>query len=451
VPQGAQQGKKYRDALLDAEVDRLARFYSDAEKEILRIINKALLKGDDLKYMQGMLQNVQAILGDLRAGSKTWCEEAVPHIYTEGIQFADAEIARYGGQVISGFGAIHQEAAQVLAENTYNRYADVVDFIGRRTDDIRRKLALESVRGTVVGYETWQQVADNYRAKLAEEGITGFRDRANREWNMSTYAEMVARTTTMQVHLEGTANRLLEQGHDLIEISSHVGACPLCVPWEGKVLSLTGKTPGYPTLEEAKAAGLFHVNCRHAYGLYIDLDKEIERLEAELAAAPVAGSDERGIKPLPAEGVEIVNDDSIVKVELIHTEDYTIPSGPRKGEVIKERMGSSEVRASKSKDGAITLMHMMVDEKHRGKGLLVSLLDKLVEEAGMPVTTSKLFSDQGKGAMEALVRKGLSAIIGDGIDYLVHMKRFGKVPIFKTTEQAVKWAMQFSKKGERNI
>ena len=282
MPQGAQQGKKYRDALLDAEVDRLARFYSDAEKEILRIINKALLKGDDLKYMQGMLQNVQAILGDLRAGSKTWCEEAVPHIYTEGIQFADAEIARYGGQVISGFGAIHQQAAQVLAENTYNRYADVVDFIGRRTDDIRRKLALESVRGSVVGYETWQEVADNYRAKLAEEGITGFRDRAGHEWNMGTYAEMVARTTTQQAHTEGTLNRLSEQDHDLIIVSRHRGACSLCVPWEGKVLSISGKTKGYPTFEEAKAAGLMHPNCRHVVSLYIDLDKEIAELEKEV-------------------------------------------------------------------------------------------------------------------------------------------------------------------------
>ena len=39
------------------------------------------------------------------------------------------------------------------------------------------------------------------------------------------------------------------------------------------------KTEGYPTLEEAKAAGLFHPNCRHAYGLYIDLDKEIKERE----------------------------------------------------------------------------------------------------------------------------------------------------------------------------
>ena len=55
-------------------------------------------------------------------------------------------------------------------------------------------------------------------------------------------------------------------------------------PWQGKVLSITGKTKGYPTLEEAKAAGLFHPNCRHAYGLHIDLDKEIEEPEIELEA-----------------------------------------------------------------------------------------------------------------------------------------------------------------------
>lgn len=86
----------------------------------------------------------------------------------------------------------------------------------------------------------------------------------------------------MEAHLQGTANRLTEYGHDLVIVSYHPGACPLCVPWENKVLSITGKAEGYPTLDEAKAAGLFHPNCRHAYGLHIDLDKEIELLEEEL-------------------------------------------------------------------------------------------------------------------------------------------------------------------------
>jgi len=35
------------------------------------------------------------------------------------------------------------------------------------------------------------------------------------------------------------------------------------------VLSLTGRTPGYPTVDQARAAGLFHPNCRHSLGAYI--------------------------------------------------------------------------------------------------------------------------------------------------------------------------------------
>lgn len=54
-----------------------------------------------------------------------------------------------------------------------------------------------------------------------------------------------------------------------------------CRPWEGKVLSLTGKTPrgrnavdGYAfevagTLREAQSSGLFHPSCRHRTVIYV--------------------------------------------------------------------------------------------------------------------------------------------------------------------------------------
>jgi hypothetical protein len=266
----------------DEQVSRLFQFYSNAETDILREINRGLLRGNDLSYLQTVLQNVQAILNDLLAGSRTWCEEAIPRIYVSGAQSADQQLKQLGAKIIPGFGAIHQQAAQVLAENAYGRFQDVGQFIGRRVDDIYRNMALENVRGSVAGYKTWQQVATSYRNQLAEQGITGFVDKAGRQWNMRTYAEMVARTTTMEAHLQGTANRLAENGYDLVKVSSHAGSCPKCLPWQGKIISLTGRTEGYPTLQDAKDAGLFHPNCRHAYGLYIDLDKEIEELEREL-------------------------------------------------------------------------------------------------------------------------------------------------------------------------
>jgi hypothetical protein len=259
----------------DAEINRLVKFY---EREILVQINKTLLAGkkDELEYLKQMRQNIDVILRQLREGNKEWCMQAIANVYSEGMKNADAMLKDAGVSVKAGFGAIHQQAVQVLAENTFQRFEDVVQVIGRQVEGIYRDLALESIRGTVVGYETWKQVANRYREQLAERGVTGFKDRSGKMWNMRAYTEMVARTTTMEAHLQGTANRLVEQGHDLVKVSTQRGACELCQPWQGKILSITGKTEGYPTLEEAKAAGLFHPNCRHAYGLYIDLDKEIE-------------------------------------------------------------------------------------------------------------------------------------------------------------------------------
>jgi len=265
----------------DAEINRLIKFYEQAEREILDRINRALLRANKAEYLVQMRRNVLAILEQLREGSRTWCTEAIPRVYSQGLYSADAMLKDAGIAIKAGFGAIHQQAAQVLAENAYQRFEDVAQVIGRQVDDIYRELALENVRGTVVGYDTWKQTARRFREQLAERGVTGFKDRSGRMWNMRTYTEMHARTVCMEAHLQGTTNRLVEQGHDLVKVSTHLRACELCQPWQGKILSITGKTEGYPTLEEAKAAGLFHPNCRHAYGLYIDLDLDDEEKEAK--------------------------------------------------------------------------------------------------------------------------------------------------------------------------
>jgi hypothetical protein len=255
------------------EAQRLILFYSDSEKEILAELNRALLKGNQTQYIKAMKDNVHAILKDLREGSRTWCEQAIPRVYLEGVIAADAQMKSMGTSVKVGFASIHQQAAQVLAETAYNRFDDVAITIGRRVDDIYRTLALENIKGSVVGYKSWQKVARNLREQLAEHGVTAFKDIKDRKWNMRTYAEMVARTTTMEAHLQGTALRLQEHGHDLIKVSTHSGTCEKCAPWQGKILSLSGRSKEYPSLQEAKDAGLFHPRCRHAYGLYIDLEK----------------------------------------------------------------------------------------------------------------------------------------------------------------------------------
>lgn len=248
--------------LTEPQAQRLAKLYEAGEVQILEEITKALLKGNDIMGLQTMLRNVRKIRADLLRGGRIWSEQVIPALYSQAIDAVDGSLR---GELLSGFGAIHQQAMQVLAENTYSRLVDVDTIIGRRVDDLYRDLALESIRGDVIGTATWKQAAKLYKKNLEERGITGFVDALGREWNMSNYTEMVARTTTREAMIAGTANRLLEYGQDLAEIVGGSGrnSCAACQDWVGTVVSLTGATPGYPTLDDARASGVFHANCTH--------------------------------------------------------------------------------------------------------------------------------------------------------------------------------------------
>lgn len=244
--------------LNDAQVERLVKLYSDSEKEILKQLNSALLNGNNTDNLKQVLANVRAIRKDLLAGARTWTEQTIPACYLEGVQSTGLKGA---------LGQIHQQAMQVLAENTYQKFIDVDEVIGRRMDDIYRNLALENIRGDVAGYQTWKQTAQKYKADLADKGVTGFVDKAGNEWDMERYTEMVARTATRETMLQGTGNRLLEFDIDLVEIvgGESPKTCKPCEDWDGAVVSLTGKTPGYPILQDARDAGVFHPNCTHTY------------------------------------------------------------------------------------------------------------------------------------------------------------------------------------------
>jgi len=256
-------------ALSEAQARRLIKMYNQAEREILTNINKLLLidpASRDVAYQQGILARVQRIRDDLLDGSRTWCQEAIPASYLDGIKYANAEMG-IEAKVVAGFGSIHQQAVQVLADSAYSRLEDVNIIIGRQVDDIFRTLTLESIRGSVVGYESVQQAARRLQESLVERGITGFIAKNGAKWNLSTYAEMVATETTKQAFREGTINRLVEEGEDLVTISHHARACPICVPWEGRTLSLSGESGRYPSLNDARGAGLFHPGCKHVISL----------------------------------------------------------------------------------------------------------------------------------------------------------------------------------------
>ena len=104
-------------------------------------------------------------------------------------------------------------------------------------------------------------------------------------WRADAYASMLSRTAVADARREAFRGRYEANGVDLVEVIANGTAHSVCAAWEGVVCSLTGATPGYPTIGEARAAGLFHPNCRHRY--VVATGDDIEQREVPLRARAV--------------------------------------------------------------------------------------------------------------------------------------------------------------------
>ena len=123
-----------------------------------------------------------------------------------------------------------------------------------------------------------------------------FTDAAGRVWDTKTYFMMNARTSTMRVYNDCLVDDVARQtGSDLMRISRG-GSDPhcACAAWEGQIVSLSGKTKGFPTYEDARRGGCFHPNCVHTLEVvdeYADADEIALQKAHPVAKADAADPD----------------------------------------------------------------------------------------------------------------------------------------------------------------
>lgn len=118
-----------------------------------------------------------------------------------------------------------------------------------------------------------------------------FTDAAGRVWDTKTYFMMNARTSTMRVYNDCLVDDVARQtGSDLMRISRG-GSDPhcACAAWEGQIVSLSGKTKGFPTYEDARRGGCFHPNCVHTLEV-VDAEADADEIALQ-KAHPVAKAD----------------------------------------------------------------------------------------------------------------------------------------------------------------
>lgn len=108
-----------------------------------------------------------------------------------------------------------------------------------------------------------KKLTKDFFGTFKKYGIAYFTDRAGRRWTLERYVKMATQTVLVSVERQAYFAKSVEWGNDLVMVVhlTHEEPCELCQPFQGKVLSITGKTKGYTTVEYAESMGLFHVSC----------------------------------------------------------------------------------------------------------------------------------------------------------------------------------------------
>lgn len=281
--------------------------YEDAELALIEILRDALAQGIDsprwaelkLRAIGDLREAVETVTNALQNDANGAVAAALATAYDRGRQAAVAELGAldtgrelHARRILPGAPAVDRLAASYAAD-TRPLYLRIT----RAILDLFQAVTTRAAGTQLLTGMTRRQASQRALDEFARRGVTGFVDSAGRSWELAAYAEMAVRSVTARAAVDGHIDAMAEVGQGLVIVSDAPLECPLCRPWEGEVLALTGP-PGprtvraehaiQPTglrsvfrppvtvavhvagsLPEARAKGLFHPNCRHSLGLYL--------------------------------------------------------------------------------------------------------------------------------------------------------------------------------------
>lgn len=257
----------------DDKLEKLLRVFRYSRIAIENEIEGATDFG--VQNRKDILAQIDFILKNLANNAGDILQQELLFYYEEGLKDAQKQLKNIGAEVSTEvkFNKIHKRAVEALIDDTAKAFAESMTGVRRNArvllgKMVREEITLRLAKGQISG-EALKDTRNAIKAAIKDQGIVALKDRAGRSWNLDRYAEMLIRTKAVEARNRGMINRLAENNYDLVQVSDHMGECELCRPWEGRILSITGTTKGYPTLAKAEAAGLFHPNCRHAINTLI--------------------------------------------------------------------------------------------------------------------------------------------------------------------------------------
>lgn len=300
---------------LDELQEQVERIYVDIENELLLNIAKKLSTGKPMEIDKWDEETGQPIYGS--GGVNEWQLQRLKEL--NGLNEENAKIiAKYSGKTVEEVNKVFDRAKEIgmtrdeatiekgiqlgilnqidpviekpivqgilttaIQEvlTTFNKQNNsLLASAGSEYVDIVNKVSSQVLAGTKTTNKAMQEAV----SQLAEKGLTGFTARNGAQWTPEAYTKMLLRANTQNTINSIQEERVQACGGDFVEISSHVGARPLCSQDQGQVFSLSGysgyiedlyggkvKVRPWSSSTYGEPAGILGINCGHSKYMFV--------------------------------------------------------------------------------------------------------------------------------------------------------------------------------------
>jgi len=216
----------------------ISEMYRRGEKAIQESIDRYIDNPDRLRAETDRIRRM------LLAQAASWLGVAVPGLYVTG-----ARVGTLQGP--------HADAVRALTTQELNRFRELDAQIGRHIEEVIAEAEKRRIQAELANREP------DYSGLKGK--IVGYKTVEGRRLGLSDYVKMLALTASRDFYNLGTQNGMLHRKEDLALISREVrvNTCDACRRWAGKIVSISGRSKDYPSLQEALDDGIMHPHCIH--------------------------------------------------------------------------------------------------------------------------------------------------------------------------------------------
>lgn len=176
----------------------------------------------------------------------------------------------------AGFFQTNQKRLDALMNAVEHDMKTAQTAVLRYANDQYRRIIFQSQVAASSGALTYEKAVDMAASDFLKNGINCITYSNGAVHNIVSYADMAVRTASKRAYLMGEGQKRQEWGVSTVILNKRFNACPLCMPFEGKVLiddvwsGGSSKDGPYPLMSSAMAAGLYHPNCKDKHSTYFE-------------------------------------------------------------------------------------------------------------------------------------------------------------------------------------